>query len=200
MVGVGSKFSISEQTLFSRRQNTVDNRLDNFAIAWNAFKAHPTFGLGYGKFQVEWHNYYDRVESRLGIGMDDGNHSTFLGLLADVGIVGTLPFVAAIGAAVFVCFGAYRVFREEQFALERQLAVVTLAAIELLVVLSLTNDLRSQPAINVPTFWLVGMVSSVYAARRASTTTREAESYSPVQSSLRRTTYPTTSWRNLPAR
>jgi O-antigen ligase len=168
VLGVGSKFSIREQSLFARRQNTVDNRLDNFGIAWNAFKANPAFGLGYGKFATEWYRYYDRGSSRLGIGMDDGNHSTVLGLLADVGLAGTLPWAGVIACSVLVCFGAYRHLRGEQLVLERQLAVVGLAAVEMLVVLSLTNDLRSQPGINVPTFWLVGMVSSVYAADRAS--------------------------------
>jgi O-antigen ligase len=168
IAGVGSKFSISEQTLFTRRQNTVANRLDSFEIAWNAFKANPTFGLGYGKFATEWDRYYDRRSSRLGIGMDDGNHSTVLGLLADVGLFGTLPLIGAIGCAALVCLLAYRAFGGEPWSLEQQVAVVGLAAVEVMVVLSLTNDLRSQPGVNVPTLWLVGMVSSVYAAHFAS--------------------------------
>ena len=46
--------------------------------------------------------------------------------------------------SVLVCVRAYRDLSGEQSVPERQLAVVALAAVEALVVLSLTNDLRSQ--------------------------------------------------------
>jgi O-antigen ligase len=200
LLGVGSKFSISERTLFTRRQNTVDNRLDNFGIAWNAFKANPVFGLGYGKFQVSWQQYYEKANSRLGVGMDDGNHSTFLGLLADTGIVGTLPLAAAVATGAFLCFGAYRSFKDEQFALEQQLAIVGLAAVETLAVLSLTNDLRSQPAVNIPTFWLVGMVASVHAALRASKTADGAGPQQAIETGPARITPPPAAWRPPSAR
>ena len=57
-------------------------------MAWNAFKANPLFGLGYGKFATEWHMYYDKGNSRLGIGMDDGNHSTVLDCLPTLDSLG----------------------------------------------------------------------------------------------------------------
>jgi O-antigen ligase len=163
VIGAGSKFSITGNTLFSRRQNTIEGRLDNYDMAWKAFKAHPYFGLGYGRFNKDWSDYFDRQTSRLGIGLDDGNHSTFLGLLADLGVVGTLPFAGMVLGGMLVCFIAYRRIPSTKFPFERQFAVVALGAIETFGVLSLTNDMRSQYAVNVIAFWFVGVISSVQA-------------------------------------
>jgi O-antigen ligase len=168
LAGVGSKFSLSERTLFSRRQNTVDSRFDTFQIAWDAFKAHPLVGLGYGKLTIEWSNYFERSGSHLGVGMDDGNHNTLLGILADLGVTGAIPFLGVFACAVIVVCAAYRSLRDAQSIVERQFAVVAIGAVAVYFVLSLTNDLKAQPTINVSVFWLVGVISSVHSARLAS--------------------------------
>src|SRR5712692_238793 len=40
LVGVGSKLSLSNSTLFARRQNTVDYRIANISLAYKVFLAH----------------------------------------------------------------------------------------------------------------------------------------------------------------
>jgi O-antigen ligase len=161
LLGIGSKFSMFDQTLFSRRQNTVDYRLDNYEFAWRAFKAHPLFGLGYGKFQSEWSNYADLRNSRLGIGLDDGNHSTLLGILADLGLVGAIPFIGMLASGGFVCVSAYRKLSGQPDSFERKVSVAAIGALEIFIVLGITSDLRTSPTVNITTFWFVGMIASV---------------------------------------
>jgi O-antigen ligase len=170
VIGIGSKFSVFDQTLFSRRQNTVDYRLDNYQIAWNAFTSNPLFGTGYGRFQATWTKYADLRNSRLGTGLDDGNHSTLFGILAELGLAGAVPFVCAIAFAAFFSVTAYRHLREPQTAYQRQFALVAIGALEIFVVIGLTSDLRTSPTVNIIAFWFVGVLCSLDAARRASET------------------------------
>jgi hypothetical protein len=163
VAGIGSKFSVSESTLFSRRQNTVDYRIDNYATAWTAFRRNPLFGIGFGKFQAEWAKYFDKRGS-LTRGLDDGNASTPLGILAEQGLVGFTPFLGIIVCSVLVCFAAYRRLGHEGSEFERSFAVLGLGAIEAFVVLGMTNDMHSQPSVNVSVFWLIGIVSTMGAA------------------------------------
>jgi O-antigen ligase len=161
LAGVGSKFSVSDTTLFSRRQNTVDYRLDNFQIGWNAFTANPLFGVGFGRFRIEWLKYADLKNSRRGIGLDDGNHSTFFGVLAELGLTGAVPFVALVGGAVIVVLSAYRRLGHPDAIPERRLAVVAIGALQIFLVLGLTSDLNTSPTVNIAAFWYVGVINSV---------------------------------------
>jgi O-antigen ligase len=185
VAGIGSKFSISGDTLFSRRQNTVEARFDNYEIAWRAFNAHPVFGLGYGKLKAEWSHYFSASNSYLGIGLDDGNHSTILGILAELGIVGAVPYLLIVACAAIVCVNAYRGVGGEEWAFERQFVVVALGAVEAYFMLSLTNDLKSQPTLNASAFWLVGMANSLLGARVAAKAAASPERGVPMAQSRR---------------
>jgi len=159
VIGIGSKFSLSDQTLFTRRQQTVDYRLDNYDIAWTAFKANPIFGLGIGNLAKQWSHYTGPGSSRLGEGLADGNHSTLLGILAELGLAGAIPFVASIVASVVVCLKINRHLNQEKMDDERRLLVVAIGALETFVVLGLTNDLRTTPTVNICAFWFIGMIA-----------------------------------------
>jgi O-antigen ligase len=175
LVGASSKFSLYGDTLFSRRQNTVDARYDNYQLVWNAFKAHPLFGLGYGNLKKEWSKYFSRDNSRLGVGLDDGNHSTILGILGELGITGGVPYLTLLMCSMVVCVGAYRALRDPECKFERQFAVVALGALEVYLVLSITNDLKAMPTVNVSAFWLVGVATSLHSARLATKAAQVAE-------------------------
>jgi O-antigen ligase len=136
-------------------------------MAWNAFKANPLFGLGYGNFTLQWKDYYDRGRSRLSVGLADGNHSTILGIMADLGLAGTVPFVVMVMTSALLCWSTYRLSATRLFTFESYAAVVALAGVLVFVVLGLTNDLKSQPVLNTTTFWWVGVASSLRTARLA---------------------------------
>ena len=180
VVGIGSKFSLSEATLFSRRQNTVDYRLDNYQIAWDAFKANPAFGLGYGQLYGEWRKYYDRNTSRVAQGLADGNHSTILGILAELGLAGALPYAAVIGFGALLCFGSQRLLKRTNRPFERQIAVMALGILQCFVLLGLTNDLKAMPTLNIVVLTFLGVVTSLVSVRPA---IRNAAAGQPHQSS-----------------
>jgi O-antigen ligase len=165
VAGVGSKFSLFQQSLFARRQNTIEERYDNYEIAWNAFKANPLTGLGYGQLKHEWEKYFDRQTARMKLGLDDGNHSTILGIMAELGLVGTIPYVFLILCSGVVCLSAYRYFAAAGAVFEQRFAAVAFCALEVYFMLSLTNDLKSQPTLNVSAFWFVGLVSARHASK-----------------------------------
>jgi len=168
--GIGGKFSPYENTLFARRQHTVDNRIDNYEITWAMFKKNPVFGIGYGRFRSEWSNYFDE-ETALTT-WNDGNHSTIMGILAELGIIGCTTFVAILACSVMVCITAYRHLREDRWEFERRFVVVGLCAVISFFLLGLTNDLRSVAIVNVSAFWFVGIVSSLHSGYLASMSAR----------------------------
>jgi len=85
--GLASKLSWYTPTLFSQRPETVEYREDNAKVAWEVFKTHPFVGVGYGKFakNLEQYSLDHSLSPRP---LDDGNHSFYLGLAAETGIVG----------------------------------------------------------------------------------------------------------------
>jgi O-antigen ligase len=84
LTGFASHLSFYEPTLFSRRQNTVEYRKGAMAVAWDVFKTSPVVGVGYGTFG----NNLEQYESTGSLNLDDGNHNLYLGLAAELGIVG----------------------------------------------------------------------------------------------------------------
>jgi O-antigen ligase len=181
VVGIGSKFSLSESTLFSRRQNTVDYRLNNYQIAWDAFKANPVFGVGYGNFYGVWRNYADQNTREGRQGLADGNHSTILGILAELGLTGALPYVMLIGFGALLCLGGQRLLKRQNLPFERQIAVMALGILQAFVLLGLTNDLKAMPTINIVALTFLGVVTSLLSVRPA---TREAAAARHPQSKI----------------
>jgi O-antigen ligase len=160
--GAAGKFSAYGTTLFSRRQNTVDYRVANSEITWRMFEKNPFFGIGFGRFKAEWTNYFDRdTDSALTRDLSDGNHTTFLGILAELGIAGFSSFVAILACALMLCISAYRHLRHDRWGFERAFVVVALGTLISLFILGLSNDLRSAPIVNVIAFWFAGIISSI---------------------------------------
>ena len=184
-LGIGSKFSAFDPTLFSRRQHTVDYRIDNYTFAWNAFTANPMFGLGYGKFYGQWRQYADLQNSRLREGLSDGNHNTLLGILADLGLAGGVPFLLIIAGSGLVCWVAYRRVSSARATFEQKFILLPIGMLLVYVMLGLTSDLKAVAVVNVTTFFLVGVASSIASGWSPSTRQRASASVS-VSSSKRR--------------
>ena len=140
LTGVGSKFSLYQKSLFSRRQETVEYRHINLEAGLKAFPEHPFFGTGYGGFA--------KLMSQNAAGLDinaktlsSGNENTWLGILVDLGLIGLVLYVM-----IFILFirSNIRFLRrydgEEPFA--RPLAVLALAMVVYLVINWSTGDLR----------------------------------------------------------
>jgi O-antigen ligase len=88
--GAFSKFSLSEGTLFAKRQETVEDRANIMQVTVAMIKDKPFFGFGYGTFQSSNRRYFDSK----GLGSaEEGNHNAFTGLLVDLGLLGFVPYV-----------------------------------------------------------------------------------------------------------
>jgi O-antigen ligase len=165
VAGIGSKFSLGESTLFSRRQHTVDYRVSNFQTAIKMGLDNPLTGVGYGKFGARWNKYFGDEEQRLTTDLTDGNHNTFLGLFADLGFPGVSLYLA-----LFVVLGreCYIVRRQlgTKHDFERAFCLSAFCVMAIAVTEALTGDLRFDPTLNTLTFLFLGMTAGIGQAVR----------------------------------
>jgi O-antigen ligase len=169
VVGIGSKFSFNETTLFTRRQNTVDYRLSNYQTAINMGLANPATGVGYGNFGATWDKYFGDEERQLTKDLTDGNHNTYLGLFAELGLPGLFLYVALLAGLARECLAVRRQLApkddfERHFSLSA-LSVMTVAMIE-----ALFGDLRFDPTLNTLFFLFLGITASIGHAVRSEAT------------------------------
>ena len=171
IAGVASKFSFTEGTLFSGRQETVDYRLVNYLALLEMSKANPIFGIGYGNFKREWPQYVRPIPGIQIEKLTDGNHNTFLGLLAEVGLVGTFLYLAIFYNMFRV---GLRVFREGG-GLEREFALLFLLVASSYLIDANFHDMRSTQFFNTVLFFLFGTVAAIEAKTGVGQRARSAE-------------------------
>lgn len=156
---VGSKFSASDGTIFSKRQTTVDGRLINWAAAFNMARANPFFGVGYGRYNTEFWRYYSEIEGRTLQGFD-GNHNTILGILAELGFIGMSLYVTILCLVVRMCLKLYRKLDGTK-PFEKGFITVTIAIWTMYVFTCFFSDSRWQPMENSVAFLFFGIASSL---------------------------------------
>jgi O-antigen ligase len=184
VVGVGSKFSLGQQTLFSRRQNTVDYRLANFSTAYKMGMDNFIFGVGYGKFLSKWREYFGPEERKLVSDLKDGNHNTYLGLFAETGICGLLVYISLLFVLILKCISKWIHLSPERH-FERNFVLCAFALIIVSMNEAMFSDLRnSSPALNVLLFLFLGIVASIDAGSSEAEDTGQrfgkAKLYTPV--------------------
>src|SRR2546426_10672185 len=158
--GVASKFSFTEGTLFSKRQETIDYRWVNYLTLLEMSKANPIFGIGWGNFRTEWPKYVQPIPGiDIGPGLTDGNHNTFLGLLADVGLVGILLYLLIFYEMFRI---GLRVFRRG-VGLEREFALIFLLVVSSYMIRANFGDYRHAQFDNTVLFLLFGTVAGIEA-------------------------------------
>lgn len=157
--GVGSKFSFGGDTLFSRRQNTIDYRLSNNKTTFNMGMANFVTGVGYGNFKANWQKYFDSDARELTKDLTDGNHNTYLGLFADLGFPGVALYVTLLGFVLRDCVRSLSgMARGQEF--EKCIALSALAMVLILMWEGMSGDNRFNPTLNTITFLLVGIAAS----------------------------------------
>jgi O-antigen ligase len=158
--GIGSKFSFGGETLFSRRQNTVDYRLSNNKTTFNMGMANFFTGVGYGNFSKMWINYFGSKEQELTQDLTDGNHNTYLGLFADLGFPGVALYVTLFGYLLKECFRVRRSLALGSY-FERNLALASVCLVVVALWEGMSGDLRFDPTLNAVTFLFVGITTSM---------------------------------------
>jgi hypothetical protein len=167
--GVASKLSARQETLFSRRQQTVDYRLANYATAFRMGMGNFFTGVGYGNFVNEWRNYFGSDQRKLASNLDDGNHNTYLGLFAETGIFGVLFYASLLGTMALRALRFARRWRSDEEVLERNFAVGTFALVIVMMIEAFFSDLRFFPSTNTLVFLMLAILMSMSEAKAART-------------------------------
>jgi O-antigen ligase len=122
IAGFASKFSFYEDTLFSRRQSTVDYRKAAMTVAWEIFVTHPVVGIGYGNFGTNLEQFGRDSRDAHDIPLDDGNHNLFLGLASEMGIVGLLLYVGVFSVVLWPLWSFWKRVSDNDTVLQDLLA------------------------------------------------------------------------------
>lgn len=84
-----------------RLNQLLNSRLQFMLAAWNMFLERPVFGHGYGTFAGRWSDYAPaRILNPWTIGVPFAAHSTYLQILAELGVVGLVSYVVPIGMSL----------------------------------------------------------------------------------------------------
>jgi len=161
LIGVGSKFSAGQTTLFSKRQETVNYRLANYQTAYKMGMNNLLTGVGYGSFVNEWRKYFGPEESKLITELTDGNHNTYLGLFAETGIFGLLLYISLLLCLAGKCISAWRRHRQPEQDFERDFSVLSLGLVAVTMIEAVFGDQRFDPTLNVILLLFVGIVASM---------------------------------------
>lgn len=159
-LGVGSKFSFEGQTLFSRRQNTIDYRLSNDETTFRMGMANFFTGVGYGNFKANWSKYFTSAARGLTKDLSDGNHNTYLGLFADLGFLGPMLYITLFGLVVERCIHV-RTSLGRHCPFEAAVCLTALALVAITLWEGVSGDNRFDPTLNTITFLFVGITASI---------------------------------------
>ncbi len=155
--GVASKFSAYQPTLFSRRQGPIDDRKNIMHASYLMFLDRPIIGFGYGNFIKYSPPYFQEMHGVALRGEGEGQHNTVLGLLSELGLVGTIPYLCVYFVFLSVsykkCRSDSRVHR-----VEREIAGTQLALLVGLLVYMQLSDIRFFNLVNYITYWVGGVV------------------------------------------
>jgi len=181
VVGIGSKFSLHESTLFTRRQNTIDYRISNNQTTINMGLANFVTGVGYGNFGATWHEYFGDEERQLTNDLTDGNHNTYLGLFAELGFPGMFLYLALLAGLARECLTVRRhLGPKDDF--ERHFSISALGVMTISMIEGLFGDLRFDSTLNTLLFLFLGITASIrHAARSERTSVSLHQSQSTVK-------------------
>lgn len=137
-------------------RSSVECRGSFTYVSWKIFLEHPILGVGYGQFIPNAKDYLsDRtVDLPLEVIRGQPNHSTYLALLTETGLVGLGLFLAMVTGWVL---SAWRLWRNESAPdWARRQAVFMLGVLAVCIGPSLFFDLTYSPEDHWLVFFLVG--------------------------------------------
>lgn len=158
VVGIGSHFSLNAPTLFERRLETVDYRISNYQTAIKMGLANPVTGVGYGKFNESWSEYFGSDQRELTTDLTDGNHNTYLGLFADLGFPGLFLYLALLAGLARECVRRHLGAKDD---FERHFSLIAFSVMSVAMIEAITGDLRFDPTLNTLMFLFLGITASI---------------------------------------
>lgn len=161
LMGIGSKLTFdSESNLFSKRQNTVDDRIVTWMTSWEMIKDKPIFGIGFGQFNIKWYDYYKVLDGYEEFKFD-GNHNLYLGLAAEVGIFATSMFIMIPLLFLKSAVSLYKRLKKAN-DYEKGFIIISVAILLAHMFTSFFSDPRHEPFQNTIVFVLFGAISGIY--------------------------------------
>ena len=140
----------------ARSENPIYIRLDLYAASINMFFHNPLFGVGFGRFRDHAPSYFinmDILPSRSSILTE---HDTFMGVLAETGIVG---FMLILIIYTFVLIKSIRLYRYLSHDLTASSMVITFWGIASVFVLnSMFIEMRDFDFVNSIFFIFAGII------------------------------------------
>jgi O-antigen ligase len=119
----------------------------------------PLFGVGFGRFHLDWEKYF-HYNAKIDFTGFDGSHNTFLTMGAEVGVPTMLAFLLMNFYMVRMCSALYRKLGPEM-QLEKSLLVMVMGLVSMYVVTGWFSDLRWTTVQNTLIFLLLGLVASL---------------------------------------
>ena len=83
--GIANKLSLGDNNLFLERESTVTDRIVTWLVSGRMIEAHPVLGVGFGRFNDEWPDYYKQFKGFDFTGFD-GSHNTWLSMAVETGL------------------------------------------------------------------------------------------------------------------
>ena len=135
---------------------TMYSRIGAWVGGTKMFLDSPLWGVGFGNFQEEFEDKYMNIKIN-DVPAVPRPHNTFISVLAETGILGTIPFLLLMGNIAFM---SIRYTKNQSDIMDREWALVCLSVLMVYFISSLTlnftmnNDLR-----NKFFFIIVGMMA-----------------------------------------
>lgn len=160
-VVAGGKGSSAETPSFGatsqRFDNASSNRYQYWHVAFDAFAHHPLIGVGSGGFRTEWlreRTISERVRDA---------HSLEIETFAELGLIGALLLLCAIGGVVLCARIVQRT--------DPSLAAGPIAAVVVFGIHSAVDWMWEMPAVTLPVLSLVGLLAARAGTAEAAGTT-----------------------------
>jgi len=182
-IGLSNKFSLGQNNLFFGRQNTVTDRIVTWLVSMDMIKAHPVFGIGFGRFNAKWEDYY-KPSNGLEFDGFDGSHNTWLSVAAEVGLPGLALYLVMAVLMWRRCLNTYRSLDPEH-TFERSFILMVVGLLAAYVLTGWFSDLRWNTVQNTLMFLMLGLVSAMSRdlEKQRSDVDNEDASETPLESS-----------------
>jgi len=149
------------RSLFNERQHSIDDRKNIMLAAYLMFLDKPFYGFGYGTFEAKNDKYFVGLKNVELRGDGEGNHNLILGLLAETGLVGTIPFILIIFTILAKSFSLHRKINNYAF-FEGQIPLVNISILAGYFIASQLFDPRFSAMLNSLVYITSGITCSMH--------------------------------------
>jgi O-antigen ligase len=157
---------VSTSERFSGGDDVTYTRLLIYAAAWEMFSSAPGFGIGYGNFRGQFD-----ATAEFGSDLTWDAHSLYFKYLAEIGLVGTLCFLALVWYAVRM---GRRSWRTGFTRLERVLGIAVIASITTVMIQGAVESLIENPPFGTMLWFIFALGVCCSRGNRTTSSTKAA--------------------------